>query len=662
MQARNGRSRAFGWLPAAVAGAAFALYAATACRTVPFGDGGELIAVSNVLGIAHPPGYPLYTFLGNLALRLPLGEPAFRMNLLSALFGALTCGVVARLVLRSTDSKLSSVTAGLGLAVSSTFWTASTVAEVYTLHLSCLACGLLLADGAGRAATDGARGRGIVLTALAFGIGLSHHPTILVALPGVAVLLWPRRGESGRSGVRASRGARLLAAGIFVGVPILAFVWLLARAKGSPAVSWGRPDTLDAAIAHATARRYAVYDLGWSGLLRGEGWIAFLRQQAAEWTLPVAAWAFLGLFVPTRGPTRGGADARTRIALVALVVATALFGLRYATEDAQVFFLPVAIALSVGAGRLAGAAFAIRGRAMRVLGAAIAVATIVMPILAHGRAHDLRRMTAARLFGRDMLASVPDRGILFVEGDDAFLLAYLTTVLNERPDVTIYDRAGNLFRDQLRERGIQAARGESALSLRIRRELDLIAREATAASPRPVVFMAWPGYDLPAGLRFEPAGLFYQVRRAASPPLDPAPLWATFGEKEVLQQVERTGDALARTFAATYPLMRAERLLFEGNRAVAAAALGEASAIGKGSETIHNTIGTIYGRIGDLAGARREFESAIAVKPVSRRAWNNLGKAHLLSGDPDGARRAWSRSLELDPAQPEIREQLRALR
>ena len=41
----------------------FFLYLATACPTVYFGDSGELIAAADSLGVAHPPGYPIYTLL-----------------------------------------------------------------------------------------------------------------------------------------------------------------------------------------------------------------------------------------------------------------------------------------------------------------------------------------------------------------------------------------------------------------------------------------------------------------------------------------------------------------------------------------------------------------------------------------------------------------------
>ena len=52
---------------------------------VGYWDTGEFQTVLPILGTAHPTGYPTYVLLGFVAniLLAPLGEPAFRMNVLS---------------------------------------------------------------------------------------------------------------------------------------------------------------------------------------------------------------------------------------------------------------------------------------------------------------------------------------------------------------------------------------------------------------------------------------------------------------------------------------------------------------------------------------------------------------------------------------------------
>jgi Flp pilus assembly protein TadD len=167
--------------------------------------------------------------------------------------------------------------------------------------------------------------------------------------------------------------------------------------------------------------------------------------------------------------------------------------------------------------------------------------------------------------------------------------------------------------------------------------------------------MSWPGYALPPALRFEPQGLFYRVLPAYASPLETSALWASYHEQAVIDQARRTGNPFALTVAATYPLMRGERLLFDGQASEAAGMFDRSSDLARNSETIHNYLGTIYGRLGDLERAQREFLEAARIKPVSIRAWNNLAQARILGGDVEGALEAWSRSLTIEPAQPEIR-------
>lgn len=60
----------------------YILYVRTLAPTVTSEDSGELITAAYTLGIAHPPGYPLWCILGKLFSLIPLGNVAWRVNLL----------------------------------------------------------------------------------------------------------------------------------------------------------------------------------------------------------------------------------------------------------------------------------------------------------------------------------------------------------------------------------------------------------------------------------------------------------------------------------------------------------------------------------------------------------------------------------------------------
>src|SRR5215510_4781276 len=64
--------------------AAAVLYWQTAAWDIVVGDSAEFTTIALTGGVAHPPGYPLLMLLGRLFSWLPFGEPAFRVNLVSA--------------------------------------------------------------------------------------------------------------------------------------------------------------------------------------------------------------------------------------------------------------------------------------------------------------------------------------------------------------------------------------------------------------------------------------------------------------------------------------------------------------------------------------------------------------------------------------------------
>ncbi len=141
--------------------ASFAVYVQTLAPTVDTGDGPELATAVLTLGVPHPTGYPLYMLIGQLWTRaLPLGDPAWRLNLLSALCAALAVALLAGSTARLTRSALAGWLAGGLLAFSPLLWSQATVVEVYALHLV-LVVGTLGAwlrfDAAGTAAGCGSR-------------------------------------------------------------------------------------------------------------------------------------------------------------------------------------------------------------------------------------------------------------------------------------------------------------------------------------------------------------------------------------------------------------------------------------------------------------------------------------------------------------------------
>ncbi len=162
-----------------------ALYIYTAGPTLGGGhDSAEFQHVAYTLGIAHPTGYPLYLILGKIFTTLnPVGNIAYRMNVLSALLGAgaaLLFFLNARLL---TGCLMASLAATAIFATNVAVWRQSGVASVNPLNLlliGALVYALLLwSEGRASLASVG----------LLFGLGLAHHRSVLLLLPSAVLLV-----------------------------------------------------------------------------------------------------------------------------------------------------------------------------------------------------------------------------------------------------------------------------------------------------------------------------------------------------------------------------------------------------------------------------------------------------------------------------------------
>ena len=180
-----------------VVAAVFAAYGYTAPRTVTLEDDGLFIMASFDLGVAHPPGYPLYTLLGHIATYLPIGTPALRVHLLSGLLGALACGVLFLVARQTGLPRWFALAAALAYGVSEHLWSQAIIAEVYTLNVLLTFVVLLFCLRA-MAATGPTRQRQktivreLSFAALCFGLGLANHwPLLLLAAPAFVILLLP---------------------------------------------------------------------------------------------------------------------------------------------------------------------------------------------------------------------------------------------------------------------------------------------------------------------------------------------------------------------------------------------------------------------------------------------------------------------------------------
>jgi transmembrane protein TMEM260 (protein O-mannosyltransferase) len=158
---------------------------------VGFWDTAEFQTVPPILGTAHPTGYPTYVLLGWLAsiVLTPFGEPAFRMNVLSAILVGVACALTVDLVRVLTRSTVLGIVAGLGLAATPIIWNIGTHADPHALHLTFVAAILWALVRWERARQeDPARAdRWLVGAAVLTGLSVGNHSLTLLLAPPIAL-------------------------------------------------------------------------------------------------------------------------------------------------------------------------------------------------------------------------------------------------------------------------------------------------------------------------------------------------------------------------------------------------------------------------------------------------------------------------------------------
>uniref|UniRef100_A0A670XZG4 Transmembrane protein 260 n=1 Tax=Pseudonaja textilis TaxID=8673 RepID=A0A670XZG4_PSETE len=166
-----------------------AFYVTAAPHSALGGDSGELITAAYELGVAHPPGYPLFTLLAKLAIELfPFGSAAYRVNLLCALLGAAAASLLFYTVVRLSGSQAAGIFAVGMFSFSRLTWQWSITAEVFSLNN--LFVGLLMALSVQFEEATTAKERSKICKVGAFSCGLSMCNQHTIVIYVLCIVLW----------------------------------------------------------------------------------------------------------------------------------------------------------------------------------------------------------------------------------------------------------------------------------------------------------------------------------------------------------------------------------------------------------------------------------------------------------------------------------------
>jgi len=425
--------------------ALFSVYAYSAPRTVTLEDDGLFIMSSYFLGIDHPPGYPLLTLLGKLFTLLPVGSIALRVHLLSAFFGALTCVALWLVVRALVADAVSAYTGAVLYGLSATFWSQAIIAETYTLNAFFFFCLFYLALVF--LATKNLRV--LYVFAGVFGLSLANHwPLMLLSTPCLVLLLLPARREV----LRAS--PRML--GIAFVACVLPYLWMVVRSRMDPEISFYGPiSDFEGLLFFVSRQGFRHVDVSQSADIADKlDYQGFLLMEMVRQYTPVgAALAGFGLVQQFRRLNLSTAFALLAGWLGSSLVLGAMLGFdyeplmkaairRYPLIPYGILAVWLVLALDALTSRVRCGAAAARA------GTFAALAVVVF--LSHRDVNVRRDDTWARDYATAVLESLDKGAVLFVHGDDdSFPIGYMNRVEGFRPDVTLYNDEGLLFRNRL---------------------------------------------------------------------------------------------------------------------------------------------------------------------------------------------------------------------
>lgn len=503
-------ARSFG-AGAAVALVAFAVYLATLCPTIAAGDSGELATAAVTLGLAHPPGFPLWTLIGRVTTLVadPL-RPIVALNVFSALCAAGAAGLLVVLLHLMTDRLVISAGLALAFALSRAVWSTAVVTEVYALNLL-LTAAALTATVAGRVRDP----RHFALAAYLVGLGAANHPFALLALPPLLfAAAWPREGDP--------RRLASLAAAFVLGLSV--YLYLPIRLVAGPEINWGGMRSIVDVVDHVLRTQYGGLGEAAAHTSLAQRWrvLAGVVGRSVPWPLMIAALA--GLAILVRRPTRGVALLIPLFVLCAGPLTAAAIRYEDTFLDRSVvtpFFLPVVLGLFAAAGVAVATLedsvrrrLAVEPQAALVVAAALAFLPPLFLAEANYSACNRRASTIARDYGTRLLESLPMDARLFLQGDNAmFAVLYLQRAEGLRPDVRLGDRTLNLLVD---------AYGDDFPGMtRVARRDAMVERErniAFAEKARPLFYAEEIDLTQFGGARLVPAGLVQQLLRPGETP------------------------------------------------------------------------------------------------------------------------------------------------
>ena len=422
----------------------FCVYLLTLAPTIYNLDSAELTTAAATGGIVRSTGYPLYLTIGYFWSRIPIGDVGYRMNLLSAVCGAFTIALVARILRQLRIGPWASFGALGLLACSTYFWALSLIAEVYTMH-TVLMAGLILALL--HWGNDPKPYR-LACVGLMLGLGASHHGATILLIPGCVwyiLTVAPRQALKPR--------AFLFAAGLFL-LGASFYLYLPLRYSARPAFNYA--GHYDASGAFVPVNLHTLEGLWWlvSGRQFANCMFAYSGNALWQEVVQFGIQLWRAFFAIGIGPGLLGIGLllyhnwRLGGMLLLMFLTNAGFYILYHVADKVTMFLPAYLIWTLWLG--IGYQWLLKWvrkvddiklkRLHFLVVCTIIIGVVLLSLIWNWRLVDLSNDWSTRERGEAILQVVASDAIVLGWWDIIPAIKYLQLVENQRPDVQAINR------------------------------------------------------------------------------------------------------------------------------------------------------------------------------------------------------------------------------
>lgn len=642
------------YMPLLVGSISLLVYILTLAPSVTSEDSGELITAAYYFGIPHPPGYPLWTILCGVFIKVvPIGSIAWRANLFSAICSSAAVGIFYLCLTNFGIRRAVAVGVSLSVGFGSVLWSQSVITEVYSLHTLIFVSLMYVIFKWYKSNNK----HWLILGSVLVGLGMCNHQTI--GLSAVGILIW---AVIVKPNLLVDIKLTIMCLLFFV-VSLLPYSYLYVRARANPPINWGNPSTTDSLLKHMNRGQYKRTTVkndvvpAWTFNVYTRQIKTIVKYCIKEYTLYLALISLIG-FIFLMINHRQLALLVLLMTIVPIVLYIKLQGIgssRQGIWSAKVFFIPQFIILTIPLAfglqylmllllRLLTKIFDHQYYILRERISNILISFIfIVPLIHNYQDNNYRNYWVAYDHANNILQSMLPNALIIPSGDhNTFPLIYMTMVEGLRPDVTIADKYGYIEPELYKE--MPGLEGRKPSSPAERREIEeWIIRHAH----RPVYYTV-KRESVVSNASMIPVGVVYHLL-PEDKFLDQDSFWEKIHYRNLTQDCATNTDYGSDNILSDYEFFHGLQSLRKNQQYDALIHFARSADYGTGIKEIFNNIGCALAEHGLIDNAIDYYNQACDISPMYKSVRWNLSRLHKSHQDWESAEKVFHELVKITP-------------